>query len=324
MRALKIAGLILVGLLLILAVVPFLIPIPPLEDTVSVEALADPDSQFVEVNGLNVHYKRYGQGEPYIILLHGFGASTFSWREVTQPLAQAGTVIAFDRPAFGLTERPLPEEWQDGANPYAAVAQVDLLLGLMDTLGVERAILVGNSAGGTVSMNAALRQPERVRALVLVDPAVYVGGGGPSWIRPLFALPQMDRIGPLFVRSISDSGMDVLSSAWHDTSLVTDEVIEGYRKPLRAENWDVALWYMTKGSRASALAERLDEFTMPVLVVTGDDDRIVPTDDSIRLAGELPGAELVVFPRCGHVPHEECPQAFLDAVLPFIQQHGRD
>jgi pimeloyl-ACP methyl ester carboxylesterase len=57
---------------------------------------------------------------------------------------------------------------------------------------------------------------------------------------------------------------------------------------------------------------------MPVLVVTGDDDRIVPTADSVRLAGEIPGARLVVFERCGHVPQEECSQAFLEAVAPFI------
>jgi pimeloyl-ACP methyl ester carboxylesterase len=321
MKALKIIGIILAVLLLVLMVGPFLVPIPPPENTVPVETLADPDSRFVDVNGLTVHYKQYGQGEPALILLHGFGASTFSWREVAEPLGQFGTVIAFDRPAFGLTERPLPDAWQAGVNPYSPEAQVDLLFGLMDRLEIEQAILVGNSAGGTVSMNAALYRPERVTALVLVDPAVYAGGGSPPWVRPLLSLPQMDRVGPLLVRSISVRGMDMLDSAWHDTSLITDEIIEGYRRPLRAENWDAALWYLTRSSRASGLSERLNELEIPVLMVTGDNDRIVPTADSIRLAGEIAGAELVVFPRCGHVPQEECPQAFLDVLIPFIQRN---
>jgi alpha-beta hydrolase superfamily lysophospholipase len=106
-------------LILLLLILPFLFPVPPLEDTVPVEELDDPDSQFMQVDGLRVHYKTYGQGEPVFILLHGFGASLFSWREVIGPLSQYGTVIAYDRPAFGLTERPL--EWE-GENPYSTQA----------------------------------------------------------------------------------------------------------------------------------------------------------------------------------------------------------
>ena len=63
---------------------------------------------------------------------------------------------------------------------------------------------------------------------------------------------------------------------------------------------------------------RLNELQLPVLVISGDDDRIVPAQDSIRLSGEIPGAELAVIPQCGHVPHEECPDAFLKATLDFV------
>ena len=78
-----------------------------------------------------------------MVLLHGFGASVFSWRDVMAPLAELGRVVGFDRPAYGLTQRPLPGEWM-GENPYSADAQVTLTLGLMNELGVDRAILVGN------------------------------------------------------------------------------------------------------------------------------------------------------------------------------------
>jgi len=82
-------------LLVILLVGPFLVPVPPLEGTVPPEQLADPDSRFIEVNGITVHYKMAGSGRPAFILLHGFAASTFSWREVIGPMSEWGTVVAF-------------------------------------------------------------------------------------------------------------------------------------------------------------------------------------------------------------------------------------
>ncbi|MCA2001364.1 MAG: alpha/beta hydrolase [Chloroflexi bacterium] len=302
-------------LLLFLLVGPYLIPIPPLEGTKPIEELADPDSRFIEINGITVHYKMYGKGEPVFILLHGFGASLFSWREVTAPLADFGAVVAYDRPAFGLTERPL--EWE-GESPYSQNSQVELVAGLMNALEIKEATLVGNSAGGTVSMLTALKYPQRISRLILVDPAVYAGGGAPAWIRPLFQTPQMNRLGPLFARQIRERGVEFIRSAWHDPGQITPEILEGYQKPLQAENWDKALWELTVASRESGLSERLDEFDLPVLVITGDDDRIVPTADSIRLAGELPNARLVVIPQCGHLPQEECPEAFIHAVKEFL------
>ncbi len=302
-------------LLLALLVGPFLVPVPPLQGTLPPQALADADSQFIEINGLDVHVKIVGQGEPVFVLLHGFGASLYSWQPVMEPLSQHGMVIAFDRPAFGLTERPL--SWQ-GQNPYSPEAQVALLIGLLDHFAVQQAILVGNSAGGTVAMQAALAYPERVSALILVDPAVYTGGGAPSWIRPLLGSPQMRHLGPLLARQIQVRGPQLIELAWHDPSRLPPETIALYQKPLQVENWDKALWELTLASHASGLAERLAEFTLPVLVITGDDDRIVPTEDSIRLAGEMPNTSLVVIPQAGHVPHEERPDLFMQAVNEFL------
>lgn len=313
--------LLILGLLLAAVfIVPLLIPVPPLEGTLPPEQLADPDSRFVSVNGLAVHYKEQGEGEPALVLLHGFGASLFSWREVMAPLAELGRAVAFDRPAYGLTQRPLHGEWE-GENPYSADAQVALTVGLMDALGINRAVLVGNSAGGTVAMRTALAHPERVTALVLVDPALYGDGGMvPGWLRPLLDTPQMRCLGPMIARRIRSWGLDFARSAWHDPALITDEVWAGYLNPLRAQDWDRALWESTRAARPSDLRDRLGDLKMPVLVVTGDDDRIVPTERSVQLAGELPDADLFVIPSCGHVPHEECPGPFLDAVVPFLER----
>jgi len=314
-RAGRITLIIITVLLFAILVGPFLVPVPPLEGTLPPQALADADSQFIEINGLDVHVKTMGQGEPVFVLLHGFGASLYSWQAVMEPFSQYGMVIAFDRPAFGLTERPL--SWQ-GQNPYSPEAQVALVIGLLDHFAVQQAILVGNSAGGTVSMLTALAHPDRVSALILVDPAVYAGGGAPSWIRPLLGTPQMRHLGPLVVRQIQERGPQLIEQAWHDPSRIPPETLELYKKPLQAENWDKALWEMTLASRASGLAEQLTAFTLPVLVITGDDDRIVPTADSVRLGGELPDASLVIIPQTGHVPHEEHPDLFMQAVNEFL------
>ncbi len=322
MKALKILGGVLAALALVVLALPMLIPLPPLEDTQPAAELAEVDSRFVNVNGLQVHYKESGEGQPVVILLHGFGASVFSWREVLDPLGEGARVIAYDRPAFGLTQRPMPGEWS-GESPYSLESQVSLLTGLMDALGVEKAVLVGNSAGGTVALQTALSAPQRVAGLVLVDAAVYSEGSRFGRMGPLLNSPQLNRWGPVFARSIAGEPGDVfIRSAWHDPSRLTPEILEGYRKPLRAENWDRALWELTKASGTHVLAGRLGELNLPVLVVTGDDDQIVPTAGGLGLAEEIPGAGLAVFPACGHVPQEECPRAFLEAVQPFVDSLG--
>lgn len=306
------------GLVLVIGLIgPFLVPVRPLQDTVPPDQLADVDSRFLDINNLRVHYQTSGQGQPTFILLHGFGASVFSWREVMEPLGALGTVVAYDRPAFGLTERPL--RWEDGANPYTPEAQVDLVVGLMDALGLDSAILVGNSAGGTVAVHVAITHPERVEALVLVSAAIFEGGGAPGWIRPLLNTPQLDRIGPLLARQISQRGDAFLDTAWHEPGRITPDIRSGYRQPLKTDNWDRALWELTKASRQRNLAAGLAEIEIPALVITGDDDRIVPMESSIRLAQELPDAELVIIPNCGHLPQEECPEPFLASIRGFVQ-----
>ncbi len=321
MKALKIIGIILLVLIVLLALVPLIIPVPPLENTISAADLADADSRFVDVQGVSLHYKVYGSGEPVMILLHGFGASTFSWRDVVEPLSAHRTVIVYDRPAFGLTERPLTGEWT-GESPYSPQMQPELLIGLMEGLGVEKAILVGNSAGGTVAVQTALLYPHRVQALILVDAAILSDGAGlPAWARWILDTPQAARLGPLAARSLETRGVEFLKTAWHDPSRITEDVLAGYREPLQVDDWDKALWELTRASRPLGLREQLSNLKLPVLVVTGDDDRIVPTAQSMELSTLIPGSSLVLFEDCGHVPHEECPADFLAAVEPFIQIH---
>jgi pimeloyl-ACP methyl ester carboxylesterase len=167
-------------------------------------------------------------------------------------------------------------------------------------------------------MQVALAHPERVSALILVDPAVYIGRRTPGWLHYLFDSPQMRHMGPLLSRQILKHGQDLIKLAWHDPSKLPVDMLEYYQKPFQVENWDKTLWEFTLASRPTGLTECLDEFTLPILVITGDDDRIVPTEDSIRLAGELPNASLEVISQAGHIPHEEKPKEFIEAVTNFL------
>ena len=313
-RSLRAVLIVLLVLLLVVMVGPFLVPVPPLAGTVPAESLAAPDGHYVQVDGLNIYYKSLGQGPTTFILLHGFGASVFSWREVMQPLSQYGRVIAYDRPAFGLTERPM--SWT-GVNPYSPEGNMNLLLGLMDQFGVAQAVLIGNSAGGTLAMQFALTHPDRVQALILVDPAVYTKGG-PGWVSLIGNTPEMQHLGPLIVRSIRTSGIQLLTTAWHDPSKITPAIMAGYTQPLSVDNWDRALWDFNLAAHDTGLTQHLQDFKLPILVITGADDRVVPTAQSVKLASILPGAKLVVIPNAGHVPHEEQPAAFMQAVENFL------
>lgn len=315
-RRVRTTGLLLAVGLVALMLVPSLVPIPDLQGTVPPASLADPDSRFADLNGLMVHFKAAGEGDPAILLLHGFGSSLFSWREVLAPLSQAARVVAYDRPAFGLTERPVPGSW-DGESPYGAAAQVDLLLALMDAQAIDRAVLIGNSAGAAVAVRTALEHPDRVRALVLISPAVLDRAGSPlpAWI---YRLPPVDHIGPLLARAFIGRGRTLIDLAWHDPGRISQQVRQEYEKPLQAYHWDVALWELMRTSQPLGLESRLSELGVPTLVLSGASDRIVPLADSQYVADQIPGATMVVLPECGHLPQEECPQDLLREVRRFL------
>lgn len=313
---------VILALLALLLIGPLVLPIPEL-DTVPPSALAGPDSRFVEVDGIEVHYLeagRAGLGTP-LLLLHGFGSGAHGWREVMPELAAHGRVIAFDRPAAGLTERPLPGEWDSGANPYSPEGQARLTLGLMDALGIDRAVLVGSSSGGTVALQLADQHPERVAGLVLVSPAVYRVGGPPRWLRPLLHTPHMTRLGPLLMRQLSgEAGYNFVRSAWADPDAVPQEAYDAYLRAFRVHGWDRALWELSKASHEPEFVPRLARLDEPTLVVVGAADQVVPPEESERLAADLPDATLAVMDGCGHLPQEECPAEFVQLVEPWLAQ----
>lgn len=303
---------------LTMALGPFAVPVPQPNGLVSEKDLIEPDSKFIEINGVDIHYKETGTGETTFILLHPFGGSAYSWREVMDDFAKYGKVIAYDRPGFGLTERPMPEDWE--SNPYGMKANVETLRGLLDVFGIEKAVLVGNSAGGGVAVAFALEYPERVEDLILVDPGVGGGRGPqfPAWALPVMWTPQMRHLGPLLMRDYEESLPRTLERGWFDQTKLTDDIREKHLQILKIKNWDKALYELTFAPAYPELRPLLPQLTMPVLIVAGQEDRLIRSWYFEAISTEIPNATLSLIPQCGHVPQEECPTEFMNVVLSYL------
>jgi len=281
--------------------------------------LADPDSRFIDIQGVSVHYKEVGEGNPVFIFLHGFAASLFSWHDVMRPLAVHGRMIAYDRPAFGLTDRPIIEN-SNKMNLYGTEGQVEMLRNLMDALGVEKASIVAHSAGGTVGMAFALKYPQNVQALILVGPAVYLYSPVPSWASHFLNKKSARIFGQALIHPTRAFTRQMLRQTWHDPSRISEEIVSGYKKPFLLKGWEVGLWEFSLAPHVKNLWKRSNELKMPVLVIAGDDDRVIPTRHSRRLAEIIPGANFQLVKACGHVPQEEKPEEFVTIVNEFVLQ----
>jgi pimeloyl-ACP methyl ester carboxylesterase len=318
-------------IIVVVLVGPLLLPLPP----VGVEAatLADPDGAFITVNGLSTYVLARGpQDGPPVLLLHGWGASTFTWRFNQDALAEAGyRAIAFDRPPYGLSAKT-------GDNiPYTPSALADFTAAVMDALGVERAALVGQSQGGGVIGYFAVRYPERVEKLVFVsgalrptdDPPPAGGGrvtgalGLPSWVSSLLNFPPLARWAQIGIRAFvqPDFAASILRSAYHDPAMMTPEAAEGYSRQLRIVGWDEALLNQIRGTAFAAdpiTAEQIAGIAAPVLIVWGENDTWVPVGVGERLKELLPEAVYVTYPNVGHLPQEEAAAAFNADLLAFL------
>ena len=312
---------VLASILSLLLVGPFLIPVNSSGTLTNVEAATaqfGDKSKFIEVVGHDVHYLTAGDpsSDKLILLLHGFGANVSTWDLVLDELGTEGFVVAYDRAAFGFTERP--ETWS-GTNPYSSAGQLEVIQALVDEFGDgKEVVILGHSAGGNLAAAFAAANPESVDELILLAPAVYSTGGGPSWLNWIYDIPQLNHVGPALVSSIATSGLDLLQESYYDKSLVTEELTAKYTAPLKIVGWEKAFWNYNKAPRTTNVDKQLALLTVPTLVITGDTDEVVATADSIRLAGELPNAQLVVIENCGHLPNEEKSQEFLTAVAGFL------
>ena len=318
--ALKIISRVLLGLLVAALIVPFLIPVET-SGTKTYQEAAGSATSFAKAQGIDVYTDITEfdcqtdsdcENPPVFILLHGFGANTFSYRFVSEPLSAYGEVIAYDRPGFGFTERPT--SWE-GENPYGSAGNDLILDELIAEYASNREVfLVGHSAGGTQAAQYAVDNPGAVTGLILISPAILTTGGSPSGFNWIYSIPQLDHLGPLLVSSIASSGMDLLDRSWFDKSKITDEIKAGYRAPLEIIGWEEGFWEFNRAPRSFDVKERLSEIKIPTLLITGDTDVVVATADTEALATMIEGSSLVVIPNSGHLAQEENPAETMKAI----------
>jgi len=253
------------------------------------------------IDGVRVRFVRAGNGRGSpMVLLHGFGSSIYTWKDVLPALAHDHDVAAFDFPGFGESDQP-PDLSFDG---YPR-----LVIGLMDRLGFEKAALVGNSMGGAVAALVASTFPERVSALALVDSAGFnlAPGDRPALVRLASSDAAEAALGVLPVRRLLVE--TALKQVFADDTLVTDERVAEYLAPLKRPGALRAIRSLavSRGLRPDAIKEALPRVQAAVLIVWGREDAWIPVAQADLFAAALPRARKVVLSPCGHLPEEERP-----------------
>lgn len=264
-----------------------------------------------DLDGEQIHYVEAGSGDP-VVLVHGFMAWSYTWRQTLPALAGQHRVLALDLRGFGLSEKRRDRG-------HAIEDQVDLLRRFLDALQVERSVLVGHSMGGEVSLRFALRHPERVRGMVLVSSSGYVVREQPALERLALRTPFL---GELFVQALALNRRfagNSLRTAYRAPERVRATDVEAYLLPARVPGAAGAFIRMLRDADFGRAARELRQIETPSLVVWGENDPWVPLTHGQRLAGELRNSRLVVFPECGHVPPEEYPAEFNHLVAEFLK-----
>jgi pimeloyl-ACP methyl ester carboxylesterase len=299
---------------LLFSILPFLIPIQ--ESGVDPQTLiTDPAGRFITLQGVRLYVEEKGPADgPPIILLHGLFGSTETWRDNVDALAEAGwRVINYDRPGYGLSDKP--EDFN-----YSVPNQADLTMELLTQAGIPQAVVLGHSAGANVAAHIAVRHPERVMQLVLVDAAV-LSGGPPAFVSSLVSLPPVWRWGRIGLQAFftRDQLAAVLRGFYVDTAVLAPDDLDVYWRAFQTPGWDVALLALTRDLAGSLLDETtLRTITVETLLLWGDQDTVTPLTQGEQLATFLPNSRLEIIPNTGHQPFEEQPAAFNAALLDFI------
>jgi pimeloyl-ACP methyl ester carboxylesterase len=270
----------------------------------------------VTVDGQSVRYLAAGTG-PAVVLLHGLGESSADWAAVLARLSQSRAVYAPTLPGF---------QGYDGAADVSADGHASFVGRFLDAVGLQQAVLVGHSLGGLAALLFALASPDRVTALCLVG-----GGGLGREVSPALATLSEPLVGEVGI-AWSRTPVGAAQRAWGKALLLFGRpwripaawLVEQYRLARRPGFLDAALAALRDqvgpAGQRRVLLDRLRRLRVPVLLVWGDQDRVVPVAQARRAAARLPDATVAVVPACGHLPHVEDPAAFGRALVAFLDQ----
>tara|TARA_R110000737_G_scaffold205961_2_gene224432 strand:- start:3291 stop:4262 length:972 start_codon:yes stop_codon:yes gene_type:complete len=283
---------------------------------------AQAPSQFIEVNGMQIHLRDEGPKSDAtpLVLLHGTSASLHTWDGWVlhlQSLLQGASrknrrVIRFDMPAFGLTG-PDPE------NDYCIENYAKTVVAVMDALNVERAIVAGNSLGGYVAWATAVLYPERVNKLILIDAS---GLAFKSKSTPLgFKIARNPILNGLLGNTLPRFLIQrSVENVYSDRSKVSSDIVDRYFElTLRQGNRD-ALAQRFLQTQPGLLANRISEISQPTMILWGLDDNLIPLDLGYQFKQLIPNSRLKIFDNLGHIPHEEGPRETVSSILSFIDE----
>lgn len=270
----------------------------------------------VQLHGHRLSYRMEGHG-PAVLLVHGITSSSRTWEAVIDGLAAHHTVIAPDLPGHGNSDKPRGD--------YSLGAYASALRDLLVVLGIPTVTLVGHSLGGGIAMTFSYQFPERVQRLVLVDS----GGLGEEVSVALRAatLPGAEFVLPVLFggagQTVIDLGGRVLSQVGLRASANTRGLIEGIESlgdaPSRRAFVQTARSVLdSRGQRVDARGRLYLAEALPVLLVWGDRDRIVPVEHARQALELVPHGRLEVFPQAGHFPFNDDPQRFVEVLREFI------
>jgi pimeloyl-ACP methyl ester carboxylesterase len=247
-----------------------------------------------------------------LIFLHGFGASSFTWRHNLPVLAVQQKVVAPDLLGSGKSDKPRIE--------YSPDIWVNLVNEFAQSQDYQKVTLIGNGLGGLIAAEFALKFPDKVDKLVLVDPL------GRSYNLPRGRRLLNARLigGPAFRLLFRKNNIARIlkGGIYSDPGKVTDDVAEGYYRPFLSPGAIDA--YRSIGRRIPQwkLEDRFKEIDVPTLIVWGEDDMITPVEDAVELNKQIPNSTLVTVPGTGHCPHEESPAQFNETLIRFLKRPG--
>ncbi len=308
----RIAAAVLAGLFVLLSIMPYIVPLQTLNGDRN--EMVYENSAFIEVEDLELHYRQWGANpgdREMVLLVHGLGASTFSWRYTAPALKEAGYfVVAVDFPGFGLSERSRGVD-------HSSAARAELLWSFLEKLyHGEKWHLVGHSMGGAAVGAMALQQPEQTMSVTLAAGAIRPFE--PSVLSILIKYPPVNR----WVRLVGtrtlinrSSVARMLESAYGRVSLPGD--VEGYYLPLTVEETDITYVDLINSAPAPLL-ENIRDITVPVFLIWGEEDAWVPLEHGRELERLIPASVMTVLAGEGHCPMETAPALFNAALIEFI------
>lgn len=326
MRALK-RGLLAIVILLLATLTLFRL-LSLARESQTTEQAAPPSGHFVPAGDIRVFVEEDGPqtGQP-VVFIHGFGAWSETWKKTTSVLAANGFhTVALDVPPFGFSEKVT-----NGA--FSRQEQAQRILRVMDALQLKQVILVGHSVGGRPTVEVALSAPDRVKALVLVDPAFGFGANGqfeenhPSVLAKAFfgfhplrnAVLSATATNPLMTKKL-------LSTFVADPDVLTPALLSVYQKPFavkdstnRLGDW-LKVLSIDPDTSLSGQLSNFSKLAMPTLLIWGDKDNVTPLVQGETLKRIIPNSSLTVLKGLGHIPQIEDPPQFNAALLPFLKR----